>query len=525
MSGDLAGLAGRVRESVERDGLRRTARRALRRLASPVVGTGSLVFFVRELEGGMEDLAPPSGSSAERHGYRVREALPAELDAVREGSDPGRSVETLRERFRRGHLCFVAVDSEGTVGHVRWVTTEPPHVPELRRSLLLAPGDAYFYDGYTRPEARRRGLDGLVRTAIFRALRERGYRRAVSYVRSDNPAGLRAAARWQRPVGRVRWLRAGPPRGGVRPWLFGAGGVAPLSFSREAADGGDEEALAERVRGWQEWFRGWLEQPLDRRSTGFSALPDEYFEATAAFVADTLGLDPQGDSVLDVGCSSAGVGRRVARRCRRFTGVDATPGLLRDAVRSGNGGGAPGRFLASDGRRLPFPDGAFSAVYCTGVIHTLPSREDGLRVVRELVRVCRPGGRVLVGALPDRGRRWSARAEAWRRGSWGERLRLAAAVLLPGPVKTLLRRLTGRPRTHHLVALEYDLRRLERHLHDHDPTLRCRTLPFPPDFWSRDFRTTRSNLVIDLPGTAAAAAGPTTAEPHARVAVAASAGR
>lgn len=487
-------LYGRVRGSVERDGLGRTLRLGLRKIASPVVETGALVLFVRELDQAMEDLPP---SSQHGHGYRVREAHPAELEAVRAGSDPGRAAETLRERFRRGHRCFVAEGPGGAVGHVRWVTGDPPWVPELRRDLLLAPGDAYFYDGFTRPDARRRGLDGLTRTAIFRALRERGFRRAVSYVRADNPAGLRAAARWQRPVGTVRWVRIG--RG--RPRLVGIRSFAPLGFSREPIAGTDEEELAERARGWQEWFRGWLEQPLDRRSTGFSALPDEYFEATGGFVAGTLKLGPEEDSVLDVGCSSAGVGRRVARRCRSFTGVDATLGLLADAHRDGirTGAGRPARFLASDGRRLPFPDGAFSAVYCTGVIHTLPSQDDGLRVVRELVRVCRPGGRVLVGALPDRARRWGARAEAWRRGSWRERLELAASVLLPGPAKAGLRRVTGRPPRHRLVALEYDLEALRHHLHELDAALECRILPFAPDFWSRDFRITRSNLVIEIP--------------------------
>ncbi|HSL84654.1 MAG TPA: class I SAM-dependent methyltransferase, partial [Thermoanaerobaculia bacterium] len=213
------------------------------------------------------------------------------------------------------------------------------------------------------------------------------------------------------------------------------------------------------------------------------------------------------DSVLDVGCSSAGVGRRVARRCRSFTGIDATLGLLADAARDGieTGAGGSARFLASDGRRLPFPDGAFTAVYCTGVIHTLPSQDDGLRVVRELVRVCRPGGRVLVGALPDRALRWSARAEAWRRGSWRERAELAAAVLLPGPVKGALRRVTGRAPRHSLIAIEYDLDALRHHLHDLDPALETRIVPFPEDFWSRDFRLTRSNLVIEVPGKPAEA--------------------
>ncbi len=119
----------------------------------------------------------------------------AELEAVREGSDPARSEEALRERFRRGHLCFVAVADDGSVDHVRRAATDPALVPEAGRHLRLPPGDVYFYDGFTRPGARRRALDGLVRTAIFRAMRERGFRRAVSHVRLDNRC-WRGATRW-----------------------------------------------------------------------------------------------------------------------------------------------------------------------------------------------------------------------------------------------------------------------------------------------------------------------------------------
>ena len=477
-------LAGRVRAAIRRDGLGRTLRRGARHVAAPLVEAGTLVFFVR-------DLGEPLPEAPEDRGYRVREAHPAEAEAVRMGSDPGRSVESIRERFRRGNLCFVAVGPGGQVGHTRWVTAAPAHIPELHRFLLLAPGDAYFYDGYTHPGARRRGLDGAIRHAIFRSLRARGFRRAVSYVRADNPAGLRAAARWQEPAGRVCYLRLG---GGV-PRLFGAGRIAPLAFSTDAVlDGGEEE----RVRSWKEWFQGWLEQPLDRRSTGFSALPEEYFEATAELIAGALALDPAADSVLDAGCSSAGVSRRVARRARALTGVDATPGLLADGARSS--GRQPLRFTASDARLLPFTDAAFQKVYCTGVIHTLPSQEDGLQVLRELVRVCAPGGRVLVGALPDRSKRWSARREAWRRGTPRERLELLASLLLPTPIKTAARRALGLPRKHRLVALEYDLDALARRLEALDLHLECHRIPYPEHFWSRDFRETRSNLLIQLPG-------------------------
>jgi len=479
-------------------------RRGLRRIAAPLVRLDTLEFFVR-------DLSLPLIPAAAPDGYRAREATAGEVELVREGSDPGRPLSALRERFRRGDLCFVVIDPRGRVAHSRWVTSDPPHVPELRRHLLLAPGDAYFYDGFTRPDARRRGLDGVMRCAIFQALRERGFRRAVSYVRADNPAGLRAARRWQRSIGRVRCLRVA----GGRSRVLGAAAIAPLAVARETAFDGDGDGRAERAGRWLEWFQSWLERPLEQRSSGFGVLPDEYFAAAGGFVAAALDLDPETDSVLDVGCDSAMLSRRVAPRCRRLTGADLVPGLLWSApvstVRAG-GGGRPG-FLAADARRLPFRSGSFDKVYCVSTIHTLSSREDGFRVVRELARVCAPGGRVLVGSVPDRARRWRARLECWRRGGWRERFELAGSLLLPAAVKDAVRRLARRAPRHRLISLEYDLGALRRRLEQLD--LECRVVPFPQDFWSRDFRVTRSNLLVSVPERAEAGRSAHAAVAHA----------
>lgn len=479
----------RLHHAVERRGILGTLALAARRAAAPVVDAGSVVLFARDL-----DELPPA--PAPRGEWTTREAGAWELDAVLEGSEPGHSAEALRDRFRRAHRCFVAEDGEGRIGHTRWVTSEPPYVPEIRRHLLLPPGDAYFYDGFTRPQARRRGLDGATRCAIFQALRRRGFRRAVSYVRADNPAGLRAAGRWQRPVGRVRYLRLGP----WRNVLFGTRAIAPLAFSAEGTLD-DEATVSERVVRWRTWFQGWLEQPLERRSIGFSDVPDQYFTAMGALIGDLLELAPGHDAVLDVGCASGGVTRKVAPRAREIAGADSTTGLLLDAagldIRSASG--QPLVLAAADGRRLPWPEATFETVYCVGVIHTLPRLDDGFRIAREAIRVCRPGGRVLIGAVPDRKRRWSARREIWRRGGWRERGRLIAATLVPAPVRGPVRRLLRVPPAHHLIALEHDLERLARRVREVHPEVECRVVPFPRDFWSRDFRASRSNLVIRLP--------------------------
>jgi SAM-dependent methyltransferase len=72
-------------------------------------------------------------------------------------------------------------------------------------------------------------------------------------------------------------------------------------------------------------------------------------------------------------------------------------------MHSQNGGGS-GRCLISraDVARLPFKNGAFSAVICSEVLEHIP---DSHSAVRELVRVLRPGGELVVSVpryLPER---------------------------------------------------------------------------------------------------------------------------
>jgi ubiquinone/menaquinone biosynthesis C-methylase UbiE len=148
---------------------------------------------------------------------------------------------------------------------------------------------------------------------------------------------------------------------------------------------------------------------------------------------------------------------------------------------------------AADGRRLPFASGTFTKVYCTGVIHMLPSVDDGLRVIDELTRVCCPGGTVLVAAVPDERKRSVALRDAWEVSSVGGKLRILCSRTIPQPAKQMLRRLLGMGQTEP-VSLSYDLKEVKRRLRVRN--FECKLMDFPEDYWSRDFRRTRSNLII-----------------------------
>jgi SAM-dependent methyltransferase len=109
-----------------------------------------------------------------------------------------------------------------------------------------------------------------------------------------------------------------------------------------------------------------------------------------------LGVRP-GARVLDVGC---GVGRlmlRLQRRGCETIGADILRRDLLSAQRRLAGTGLPSTLVQADGGRLPFDNASFDFVACT---ETLEHAADAGLMARELARVLRPGGRLVV-SVPD----------------------------------------------------------------------------------------------------------------------------
>jgi ubiquinone/menaquinone biosynthesis C-methylase UbiE len=122
-----------------------------------------------------------------------------------------------------------------------------------------------------------------------------------------------------------------------------------------------------------------------------------------------LRLEP-GDRVLDAGC---GAGRHVCEAFR-IKGVDVVgidlnwDDLCKTAttlyLMHMQDGGGQERCLISraDVARLPFKDGAFDAVICSEVLEHI---QDNRKAVRELIRVLKPGGELVISVpryLPER---------------------------------------------------------------------------------------------------------------------------
>jgi SAM-dependent methyltransferase len=166
-----------------------------------------------------------------------------------------------------------------------------------------------------------------------------------------------------------------------------------------------------------------------------------------------------GERVLDVPCGSGSAALAAARRFCRAVGVDA-PQRLERARRRAHAEGLEVALAEGGAGELPFPDGSFDAVLSAGAAMSAPG-PDG--AAAELLRVCRPGGRIgLVAWTPDGylgrlsaavGRHLPAPAGRQAPALWGSQHRLrelfGPEVAITAPRRSFLWRF---PSAEHQVA-------------------------------------------------------------------------
>lgn len=129
----------------------------------------------------------------------------------------------------------------------------------------------------------------------------------------------------------------------------------------------------------------------------FWALGD--YDRIAALVGDlgtevvaAAGIGP-GMRVLDVGAGTGNAALPAAAAGADVVATDVTPELLAVGERHARDHGLAVRFEVADAQALPFDDGEFDIVLsCIGAMFA----PDHAATARELLRVCRPGGAVVM---------------------------------------------------------------------------------------------------------------------------------
>jgi SAM-dependent methyltransferase len=119
----------------------------------------------------------------------------------------------------------------------------------------------------------------------------------------------------------------------------------------------------------------------------------KYMEQSALEFLARLSAEP-GSHMLDVACGSGQIAIPAARAGVRVTGIDIATNLIEQARVRAQSEGLDVRFDEGDAEMLPYDDDSFDLVVSLIGAMFAPRPE---RVAAELVRVCRPAGRIVMG--------------------------------------------------------------------------------------------------------------------------------
>jgi glycosyltransferase involved in cell wall biosynthesis/SAM-dependent methyltransferase len=241
------------------------------------------------------------------------------------------------------------------------VATRVGGIPELvadgETGLLVPPGDV---------RALAAAVDSLLADPEqARRLGENGRRRARTEF-SAAAAAERVLELYEEVAG------ANGSQSDVRRWWT----EHPMTYDWRG-EIGHEEGSAEHL---EEVERRFLHESWFAQANG-----DDPYSALIPFGE----LD--GKDVLEIGCGTGVHARLLAEAGARVTAIDLTPTAVELTRRRLELHGLDARVLEADAERLPFADGSFDFAWSWGVIHHSADTE---RVVAEIARVLRPGGRV-----------------------------------------------------------------------------------------------------------------------------------
>lgn len=161
-----------------------------------------------------------------------------------------------------------------------------------------------------------------------------------------------------------------------------------------------------------------LQQIYDSTATFYDSVVAQHQARAKELAIELLARQP-GERFLEIGCGTAWALSRIvaASGAANAAGIDVSPGMLavaRDCLLSDAAIANP-PLLVADARALPFANASFDCALTTYTLEVLPS-DDIAAVLRDCVRVLRPGGRLVIVNLTEGEGADAAISDEWKRG-------------------------------------------------------------------------------------------------------------
>jgi ubiquinone/menaquinone biosynthesis C-methylase UbiE len=126
-----------------------------------------------------------------------------------------------------------------------------------------------------------------------------------------------------------------------------------------------------------------------------AACAEESFQIYKRRMTDLLEIR-EGSQILDLGCGTGDDARQMSKlvgRSGRVVGIDNSQAMISEALQRAKEANGPVEFQVADALELPFADGSFTGCRADrSLMHIPPTR----RALAEMLRVSRPGGRLVV---------------------------------------------------------------------------------------------------------------------------------
>jgi ubiquinone/menaquinone biosynthesis C-methylase UbiE len=139
-----------------------------------------------------------------------------------------------------------------------------------------------------------------------------------------------------------------------------------------------------------------IRRQFTRQADAYARMRQATDERGLSGLVGLSGVRPE-HRVLDVACGPGFLTMAFARQCSAAIGLDATDAFLERAREvAARAGVANVEFRSGDAEALPFADGFFDVTSCRAAFHHFPRPE---RVLAEMARVTRPGGRIVIADM------------------------------------------------------------------------------------------------------------------------------
>jgi 2-polyprenyl-6-hydroxyphenyl methylase / 3-demethylubiquinone-9 3-methyltransferase len=120
-----------------------------------------------------------------------------------------------------------------------------------------------------------------------------------------------------------------------------------------------------------------------------SALTPVRFGYMRDVLVNTLGITPEGQRVLDIGCGGGFLTEEFAKIGFDVTGIDPSGPTITQAAAHAAEAGLAITYRVASGEAIPFDDATFDVAYCCDVLEHVNDLDT---IIAETARVLKPGG-------------------------------------------------------------------------------------------------------------------------------------